>query len=155
MAIKNLSNLLISLLLLIGTACMYWQMQQIEVSTVHAMGPNFFPGMLLSLLFFLSLCLAYQSIDFKKSDKEEEKKDTAIDVQALILQLAFVSILILYVFLLPYLSYIPSTILFLSITMTLLGKRTVKDIASYVLIASIVTGIIYYIFGKILLLFLP
>lgn len=155
MIIKKPADLTASLVILAGVGLMYREMRLIEVTTVHAMGPNFFPGILLGVLTVLALCLAFQSLTFGERETPSAKKNATLNMTALTMQAAFVGTLILYLAVLPYLGYVPSTTLFLTAAMTLLGERKLRDIALYLLVAAVVTGALYYIFAELLLLFLP
>lgn len=155
MIIKKPADLTASLVLLGGVGLMYHEMRLIEVTTVHAMGPNFFPAILLGLLTVLALCLAFQSMSFGEKEAPSDQKSTPLNMGALTMQLAFVGTLVLYLAVLPYLGYILGTVLFLTAATTLLGERKLKNIAFYLLLSATVTGALYYIFAELLLLFLP
>ena len=153
MTVKKPADLMASLVIFAAVGAMLHQSRQIEVTTVHAYGPNFFPGMLMAVLALLAACLAWHSIDF--SGKREAAVQVRINKSVLFLQCAFVAALIAYLIVMPLIGYVPSTLLFLFSTMALLGERKPKDLAFYALLACVITGVLYYIFAELLLLFLP
>lgn len=157
MTVKKTANLVTSLAILAGVGLIYRESQRIEVATVHAYGPNFFPGILMGALALLAVALAFQSIDFKgeKTSSGSGNAPVVVNKAALVLQSVFVAFLILYLIVMPYFGYAASTVLFLFASMALLGERVLKSLAFYALTACAVTGALYYVFGEILLLFLP
>lgn len=154
MTIKKPADFIASLALFGIVGMVYQQSRQIEVTTVHAYGPNFFPSILMGALLLFAVCLAWQSIDFS-GEKNANGNRTIINRTALILQSSFVAALVAYLIVMPFIGYVPSTFLFLFSAMALLGERKPKNLAFYAFLACVVTGVLYYIFGELLLLFLP
>lgn len=154
MTIKKPADLTTAAVILIGVGFIYRESLNIDTAIVYALGPLFFPKILMFALAFLSILLALKSIDFS-SKAVREKGETTIAVGTLFMQFVFVGIIILYLLIMPLLGYIASTVLFLLAEMLFLGKRTLKDAALCLVVACVTTGLLYYVFAYLLYLFLP
>ncbi len=154
MTVKKPADLIASLVLMAVTGTLYYQSLGIEVAVENAGGPRFFPLILIATLGLLSLALACQSLGRAEDESESGGKGIAIN-GALLMQVALVAMLAAYLVIMPLIGYVPSTIAFLIGGMGLLGGRTPKDIALYAVVSAVSAGILYYIFGELLYLFLP
>ena len=154
MTIKKPADLATAAVLLIGVAFVYRESLSIDTTNIYALGPLFFPKILMFSLAFLSILLGVKSIDFS-SKAAREKSETTIAVGALFMQAVFVGLIILYLLVMPVLGYIASTVIFLLAEMLFLGKRTIKDAALCLVAACATTGLLYYVFAHLLYLFLP
>lgn len=156
MTIKKPADFYAAIALLAAMGAVYNQSLAVDTSMNIAMGPLFFPYMLMGAITLLSLCLVFKSVSFANPGaKSESKKEASTNREGLMLQVCTVLLLFGYVLLLPVLSYIPATFIFLLILMLLLGPRSPKHILISAITAGAVTGVLYGIFAKVLLLFLP
>lgn len=154
MTIKKPADFYAAIALLAAMGAVYHQSLAVDTSMNIAMGPLFFPYILMGAITLLSLCLLLQSISFA-TPGSKEKKEQAINREGLLLQCCTVLLLFGYVLLLPVLSYIPATFIFLLVLMLILGPRSPRNILVSAITAGAVTGVLYGIFAKVLLLFLP
>jgi hypothetical protein len=158
MIVKNRGDLISSVVVLAGVGILFHQSTLIEVTTEHAGGPNFFPRILMGILSVLALILALRSVSPAEgpaaaatpSDKKSVFKLTTFK-----LQLSLICFLFLYLAAMPFIGYAPGTALFLTSSMYLLGDRSLKNLVAYAVLAVVVTGLLNYIFGHLLHLFLP
>jgi hypothetical protein len=157
MTVKKPADLAAAVVLLIGTGFAYNESRLIDTSLNYALGPLFVPYLLLGAIALLSVILALQSISFKQAaSASAPRPGIGIGINAgTALQVAFIAWLIAYLVMLPHLGYVPSTILFLSGGAMLLGDRKPKTVAIAVGIAAVVTVALWFLFGRVLLLFLP
>jgi hypothetical protein len=121
-----------------------------------ALGPRFFPLMLTSAMSALSMIVVMQSIDFsgtirKKNVEKSEKKDPV----AVKMQWIFIGLLAAYIGLMPVVGYSAATFGFCFLAMSLLGPRGKKSVCVNALMAAITSAALTYIFGHLLMLFLP
>ena len=154
MTIKNPADFISSLVLLAFVGVLYHESLNIRITFIIAYGPRFFPYVIMSALALLAVCLAWQSVDFSGEQKPVADKIT-VNKTALLMQASFLAAFAAYLILMPTLGYLLSTILFLFSTMILLGERKPKDLLLNAAVACTVAGALYYIFGKVLLIFLP
>jgi hypothetical protein len=156
MVIKNKNDAAAAVALLASTAALYAQSHNIVDSMHYALGGFFFPYVMLGTIAVLSLILLYQSIDFsgaparQSAATDREKKLRAMGAQA-----GTIALLALYIFILPFTGYVPTTVVFLIVCMAFLGERSPKRLAQYAVCAAITTAVLYVVFGKLLYLFLP
>lgn len=159
MIIKKPADLMTAAVILIGVGFIYRESLNIDTTIVYALGPLFFPKILMFALAFLSILLALKSIDFSskavRGKGEPAKGKATITVGTLFMQFVFVGMIILYLLIMPLLGYIASTVLFLLAEMLFLGKRTLRGAALCLVAACVTTGLLYYVFAHLLYLFLP
>jgi hypothetical protein len=118
-------------------------------------GPRVFPRIILALTGVCALAIACRNLSFSPATGDAQTKRPDPGKKVLFMQAGLVLLLILYVASLRLLGYLPATILFLVLTMLLLGTRTLKWLAVYVATAVIVALSMQYIFGTLLRFFLP
>ncbi|QGY41837.1 hypothetical protein GM415_17485 [Pseudodesulfovibrio cashew] len=133
---------------------LYIQTGNINTAMIYALGPVFFPKILIYSLGVLSLVLMYQSVDFT-GKKNWCKAVAKFDANTMVLRWLLVGLTLLYLFLLPIISYVFATIPFLFLAMCLLGPRTPKKLITYGITSVAVTLALQYIFATLLKLFLP
>lgn len=143
-----------SLCLLAGSAALYQQSTKIDTAMVYALGPVFFPRILIGALAVLSLILLFQSLNLK-SRKPDCVAKAAVGVDVLILRWSLVGVVVLYLLVLPLLGYLAATIPFLFVGMCLLGPCKGRDLLTYGVVSTGITLGLQYIFASLLKLFLP
>lgn len=140
----------LTILLLVGIC--FVESRNIDPGINFALGPLFFPNLLLSLITFFSCILLACSIRGGAAPVADRQP---LDVKTLVARVVIVGMTALYLLVLPLLGYIPCTMAFLLICMVFLGKRTLRALAIYIVIAAVITLGLQYIFGSLLHLFLP
>jgi putative tricarboxylic transport membrane protein len=153
MTVKKPADLATAVVLLIGVGFVYKESLKIDTSLNYALGPLFFPYLLMAAIALLSAALALQSVSFRGTGGTARSGPGISG--SLIMQAALIVSLVVYLVVLPVLGYIPATILFLSGSMILLSNRKPGTVAVAVGAAVVVTVSLWFLFGKILLLFLP
>lgn len=152
MTIKKPADFYSALVILAGIGAIYHQSLSVDTSMIIAMGPLFFPYILMGIITFLAVCLVIKSIEINTSQKGT---NTTINREALFLQGVAVVLLLGYLLLLPVISYIPATMAFLAAAMIFLGGTSRKNVITSTIVSCTVTGVLYLIFAKVLRLFLP
>ncbi len=157
MEIKKKMDMGAAVFLLLAMGFLYQQTTEFSSGLFSTNSPQFFPLLMIGLISILSLCLLFSSISINDPAEKGPCQTNAFRLSSgMILQLFTVLFLGLYIVLLPILSYIPSTLLFLFLTMAALGgQRDFRTLATYFCISCITTGVLYFIFAHMLQLFLP
>jgi hypothetical protein len=147
-------DLLMALAMLALSVALYIQSGEIDTTMIYALGPVFFPKILIGILAVLSLVLLYQSVDLtgRKGWCQPVKKATA---NAFVLRWSLVALVLVYLVVLPLAGYVYATIPFLFAGMCLLGPLKPKDLAIYAVTSVAVALGLQYIFATLLKLFLP
>ncbi|MCM0755926.1 tripartite tricarboxylate transporter TctB family protein [Desulfovibrio aminophilus] len=154
MKIKT-GDCIMALILLAFSAALYQQSTLIDTSMIYALGPVFFPRILIGILAVLSLVLLFQSLG-RVDGKTACAAGASSDGRAtFILRWGLVGLTVLYLLLLPLLGYVAATIPFLFAGMCLLGPCTRKHLAIYGVVSAGITLGLQYIFASLLKLFLP
>lgn len=142
------------LLLLMGL--LYGQTSGFGPGSLSAASPDFFPLLMIGIIAVLSLRLLLSSVSFRKATSERPSLPAGGRPAVNLLPFFTVALLGLYIALLPVLTYIPATFLFLFTGMSVLaGKRDARSLAVYFGISGVTTGVLYFIFARLLQLFLP
>lgn len=147
-------DLIMAVALLGLSIALYIQIGNIDTTMVYAMGPVFFPKILVYTLGGLSLLLIFQSVDFT-GRKNWCKSARAVDLNTVLLRWLLTGLVLLYLLLLPILGYVFATMPFLFLAMCLLGPLKPKNLLVYGITAVAVTLGLQYIFATLLKLFLP
>lgn len=140
----------LTILLLVGIC--FVESRRIDPGINFALGPLFFPHILLSLITVFSCLLLAGSI---KGGAALAAERQPLDVKTVVSRVVILGLTALYLLALPLLGYIPCTVAFLLICMIFLGRRTPRDLALYAGVAAAITLGLQYIFGSLLHLFLP
>lgn len=143
--------------LLLFMGLLYGQTSGFGPGALSAASPDFFPLLMIGIIAVLSLRLLFSSVRFRKAPPLERPTLPA-GGPAAVNPLPFftVALLGLYIALLPVLTYIPATFLFLFTGMSVLaGKRDARSLAVYFGLSGVTTGVLYFIFARLLQLFLP
>ncbi len=155
MRIKKKKDAVTALVLLAAMGGMYQATESFSRGAFSANTPQFFPLVIIAVIAALSLGLLYTSIDFSSIASEEKSASFSVS-KGTLLQIFIVVLLGAYIAVLPLLSYIPATIAFLFLAMSvLLGKKDIKSLAIILGISCLTTGIIWFLFARMLQLFLP
>lgn len=147
-------DLFMGLALLGFSVALYIQTGNIDTTMVYALGPVFFPKLLIYMLGILSLLLMYQSVDIT-GKKNWCKSARAVDYNSVLLRWLLVGMVLVYLFLLPVIGYVYATMPFLFLAMCLLGPLKPKNLITYGITSVAVTLGLQYIFATLLKLFLP
>lgn len=154
MQIVNKKDFAAAVVLLLVMCGFYLESGNIDVMGGAGLGPLFFPYVMMGAITLLSALLLLKSISFKP-------RPTAAPVAATgragltMDQAVFIALFFLYLLALPFVGYLPGTLAYLIVNMIYLGKRKSKWYAIYVATTICVTALIYYVFAKVMLLFLP
>jgi hypothetical protein len=140
--------------LLALSAALYHQSGEIDTTMIYALGPVFFPKLLIGILAALSLVLLWQSVDIKGNKGWCASARTG-SAHAAVLRWSLVGLVILYLVALPLAGYLLATIPFLFAGMCLLGPLKPRNLAIYGVTSLLVTFGLQFIFGTLLKLFLP
>ncbi len=142
---------------------LYDDITSMNLGAVHALGPAFFPKVLLYCIGGLSFVLLLQSLNLRKSKAPAgaaascpaDDDDEPVGKGAIIMQGAFTLLLLAYLFALPRVGYIWATMTFLFAGMLMLGPRKVKPCIIYIVVSAAVTFGLRFVFSTLLHLFLP
>jgi putative tricarboxylic transport membrane protein len=144
----------IGLLLFCGWG--YANLDKIPANPLVPIGPAFYPRFLLLLIVALSLTLVLQDLIARR--EKRAKKDGVTfrnwlrEYQSTLLSFC---LFFLYVFLLPKLGFLFSTILFVASLQWLLGQMVWRRLPGSLLIGAGTAVITYWVFEKYLYVFLP
>lgn len=144
-----------AVMLLILAALLYARSNVINTGVEHALGPMFFPRLLLFCIGGLSLVLLVQSLRRPQGAARPAGAKPRAESGARVLQWIFVGLFLLYLLALPFFGYLAATLGFLLAGMLLLGPRTPRSLALYAGVAVAVTLGLQYVFSDLLHLFLP
>lgn len=147
-------DLIMAVALFAFSIALYVQTGEIDTTMVYAMGPVFFPKILVYTLGGLSLLLMFQSVDFT-GRKHWCAKARKTDANTVVLRWVLVGLTLIYLFILPIFGYVYATMPFLFAAMCLLGPVKPKNLATYAVVSVAVTLGLQYIFATLLKLFLP
>lgn len=136
-------SMLEGILLLILSAFFINESLKLRGQEALSLSPALFPLIITSFLFVLSIILIIRSFN----EADEEKKNSNIKPLFLIIAVSF-----LYLFLLPKVHFIVSSVLYLLSFLIILGERRWKIIVPISIITPI---LVYFIFGNLLNVLLP
>jgi putative tricarboxylic transport membrane protein len=135
---------------------LYANLDKIPANPLVPIGPAFYPRFLLLLIFALSLALVLQGLAARR-EKREKKEGVTFRNWLREYQSTLVSfcLFFLYVFLLPKLGFLFSTILFVSSLQWLLGQTVWRRLPGSLIIGIGTSVVTYWVFEKYLHVFLP
>lgn len=153
MHIAKKGDFVAAVALLLAAVAFWFEGKNIgDIGGGDAFGPLFFPHMLLVIIAILALVLLVQSISFTAiTDGAQVAGGGWVNRD----QIIFIGLFLLYLIILPFAGYVPSTLGYLAINMVYLGKKSVKWYAIYTCCVLGMTSLIYYIFAHVMKLFLP
>lgn len=154
MHIINKRDFVASIVLLLVMLGFYMESTRIDTMGGVDLGPLFFPHLMMGVIFILSVALLCKSVSFSAA---AAKKATAEKLFCTTKdQVIFIALFFIYLIALPYAGYLPATLAYLIINMIYLGQKGSKKWYVIYLCSTIgMTALIYYIFAKVMLLFLP
>lgn len=154
MHIANKKDFISALVLFFIMGVFYMDSRRIDLMGGTDLGPLFFPYVMMGIIALLALMLLVSSLSFSTPAQpvsavahtaKEWNKDQCI----------FIALFMVYLLALPFGGYVLSTVVYLLINMIYLGKKENKWYMIYTFSTVGVTALVYYIFAKIMLLFLP
>ncbi|MDM8216309.1 tripartite tricarboxylate transporter TctB family protein [Desulfovibrio piger] len=153
MHIAEKSDFCSSLILLALMGFCWNESGNIDQGINFALGPLFFPYLLMGLITLCSLILLVRSVG---RGRAPASGGAAIaDRKTFFYRAALLCLSAAYILALPLGGYAPCTFVYLVAAMTLLGKRAVKSLLIYGVIALCMTCGVQYVFADLLHLFLP
>jgi len=156
MEIKKKMDFSVALFLLLAMGGLYQSVDEFSSYPFSTNSPQFFPLLMILMITLLSVWLLFTSLSFGKSSGEKIATNTFRLSSGTALQLFTIIILGAYIALIPVFSYIPCTIVFLFISMAVLGgNRDFKTLALYFGISCLTTGFLYFVFARLLHFILP
>lgn len=157
MRIRNMNDCLLGTALLLITAFLFHETYFFRDVYSFSFGPRIFPRIILGCIGLCSFILILQSLAFEERTAEKKRKEgkRASTLPIFTMRSGLITLLALYVAVLPVVGYVPGSIAYLFLTMLLLGERTPKRMLVYAAVSVIVTFTLAYIFGTLLRFFLP
>ncbi|MDR2161487.1 MAG: tripartite tricarboxylate transporter TctB family protein [Desulfovibrio sp.] len=152
MAIRNKKDFFAGILLLVFSGVMYRSSYSISSGLDFALGPTFFPRILLICVALGAMFLILVNIGFQQAARPAAEP---LDKKTFFYRFCLVALTLAYIMVIPVLGYATATLLFLMPSMLLMGERTLKNCTQYAIIAVAITFGLQYIFSDLLNLFLP
>ncbi|MCT8137148.1 tripartite tricarboxylate transporter TctB family protein [Anaerobacillus sp. CMMVII] len=178
--LKKYGDVYAGIFLLAFAVVYYLSSLSIKQLTVSKVGSQFLPQIVAGGIFFFSLILLIQGINKvrvqKKLDEVMEQSERELAAEAssdvetgseeirsddqdspkkFLSVLITLSLIIVYVALMPFLGFIISTVLYLFIQMCLLAHETQRRYVLFLIISVFVSVSVYYVFKHLLYLMLP
>jgi hypothetical protein len=155
MTVKKPLELVAALALFCGALFMLSQTTNLHSTADVGLGASFFPRILFSTIAVLSLVMLKGTIAWgKKAGGLLQKKKKDPD-DATAMQWSYIGILFVYILVMRYIGYAISTFALCFIVMTMLGPKTPKAICVNAVLSAATAGLLVYVFGTLLSLFLP
>jgi putative tricarboxylic transport membrane protein len=126
-----------------------WTSSNMPTDVVMKIGPGFFPSLLAAGLLVFSMALLVKAFQGKAKGTLETRNWSDLGVRRGLITLAAA---ILFVALMEPLGFIPTSIVFLTFMMWVLGKRQPLLIG---LIPALITAVVWLVFEKLLHLSMP
>ncbi len=156
---KKYADALWGVVILIVCALMFYATTQIRVfAAMEGLSSRFFPRVIIAIMAILGLFLIYFDLKRAKGytqpeEDSQKKKGISVGDQCV---LETMVALLAYVALLDPIGFIPTTIVYLIVQMTILSsKPSKKDLLLFALIAVVSSVGIYFLFTKAFYLMLP
>ncbi|HIJ55652.1 MAG TPA: tripartite tricarboxylate transporter TctB family protein [Deltaproteobacteria bacterium] len=154
----------IGIILVVFSAFMYYQAIHLPPPLFGDVGAAFVPKIWFSILGISGVSLIVTGFIRDRKNRASGRDEVAVAhfgerFKGFLIHYRFVLsgfiIFFLYIFLMKYIGYLYSTLLFMPAMMWVLGPKTGKSAAVAALTTLGVTGIIYWGFVKVLKVFLP
>ena len=154
----------IGIILIVFSALMYYQTTHLPSPLFGDVGAAFVPKIWFAILGICGVSLTVTGFVRDRKNRASGTDEVAVDhfsvrIKEFFIHYRFVFagfiIFFLYIFLMKYIGYLYSTLLFMPVMMWILGPKTGKSVAIIALTSVGVTGIIYFGFVKVLKVFLP
>jgi putative tricarboxylic transport membrane protein len=147
---KDKGEFIIPIIILILSFFLYEDTYTFKFTTYQKASPQMWPRLILTLLILTSLGLIAKLLLSKPPQNTEEKNQ--IPKTGWGIMLAGILILFLYIFLMEYLGYIISTLLFTFCAMVMLGNRNKLQLFS---VPVVITAFIFLLFTYAMYVPLP
>lgn len=155
-----MGEIVIGIVLIVFCAIIFWKSGSFPEGNEAQLGAGSFPVLIASLLSLLALLLVIlkakelfqQKAERSKVDVKEYLKGFYAEYKLVILTLL---IFVIYIFLMQFIGFIVTTILFIIATGLLIGSRKKKDIMTVSIVAVAVTLTTYYFFENVLYVRFP
>lgn len=146
------SDMIVGIILVIFSVLVYFNVSYFPKIQLAAqgMGPAFFPRILSIFLALLGIILIIQS--YVTSTKYTKDIENVIDTRLLIRIIIALSVIIMYVFLIPHIGFLIATFIF---TIIFMGFFNFKYSFKMIIISLVISAIIFYLFKVILHMPLP
>lgn len=146
-----------SALVILALVGICWnESHNIDTGINFALGPLFFPYVLMGAIVLCGAALLLRSIGWRRPVPADAAPADTFAVRALMLRrLLLMGATCAYLVILPYAGYTICTLVFLMGTMCALGRRGARHIGIYAVISLAMTFGLYWIFSGLLHLFLP
>ena len=151
MGIKKLSENLVSMILLISGVALRVNAQTIQIGNTIGKGSDFMPKLCTTLWIIIAAGLLLESVTMK--DDGEKKPGVSFVGFALT-----VLLLVLYIFLMPLLGFMLSSILYMFAQMLLFVPAVYRTKRNVILFAGLSVAVpiaVYYLFVNVFYLLLP
>ncbi|MDQ0256626.1 hypothetical protein J2S74_004048 [Evansella vedderi] len=150
-----MGEILIGIVIIILCIIIYFQSGDFPYFNEVHLNAGSFPKLIAILLAFLSLILVISKVKELLSKRAElEKVDVKVYVKKLIKEykLVFFTLFSLlgYIFLMQYIGFIVTTILFIIVTGYVIGPKSKKDLLIISLVSVIITFSVYAFFQNVL-----
>ncbi len=126
-----------------------WEGAKMPADVVMKIAPSFFPNMLVSLLILFSTVLIVNAVRGRSKGKVEPYRLSDKGVQRGLITLAAGSV---FVLVLEPLGFIPTSIIFLTFMMRVMGKRNPLLLG---VTPALITAAVWLVFEKVLALSMP
>jgi putative tricarboxylic transport membrane protein len=144
---ESKQNLIIGLIVIIGGGLLFWDTFYFPAPIkANAPGPDFFPRIILIILFILGITLLASNL-FIKSKREVPSK-SLFDYKKF---LVTVGLIVLYLFLLPHLGFLLASFLYISSNLIHRLEGRIKVVT----LAAVSSACLYFIFAWLLNVRLP
>ena len=154
----------IGLILITFAAIMYYQSTQLPPALFGDVGAAYVPKFWFTILGICGIVLTVTGFVRGKQNRASDA-DSVVTTGFMVTLKDFIIhyrlvisgfiIFFIYIFLMGYIGYLFSTLLFMPVFMWILGPKTGKSIVVIALTSVGITGIIYWGFVKVLKVFLP
>jgi putative tricarboxylic transport membrane protein len=144
---ESKQNFIIGLIVIVGGGLLFWDTFYFSPPIKpNAPGPDFFPRIILIILFILGAALLASNL-FKRGQGERPSR-SLFDYKKFLLT---VGLIILYLFLLPYLGFLLASFLYISLNLINRLEGRIKVVA----LAAASSACLYFIFAWLLNVRLP
>jgi phosphate/sulfate permease len=164
--VKKYGDIYSSVFLLLFSVVYFIATFYLREMTVSAIGSEFVPRLVAIGIFILSVALLLKSIKQLKLQKYEEVKEqqeqsnqevksNESSMTKALNVIATIGLIAVYIFLMPMIGFIITTILYLFIQFVLLAPKSQRNYLLFITLAIVVSVSVYYVFKFVLHLMLP
>ncbi|MFD1385296.1 tripartite tricarboxylate transporter TctB family protein [Oceanobacillus oncorhynchi subsp. oncorhynchi] len=158
---RNYNDLITGIILMVLSIVMFTGSLNMEALTESVIGADFMPRMIAILIAIMSIPIIVSGFKNKKEVKIEEEIPVTEDEEetdnknGFIYLIFTIILLFVYLFLIPILGFLITTIAYLIIQMLLFSKWTIRNVFLYGVISIITSSIIYFVFRNVFYVMLP